>query len=322
MHRFFILTILSFFIISCNLGEDNTYGPTIYFSNEGNFEITPNDTLLLSPRITYNNNSTYIWKIDNDIVSTELEYQFIPNELKDYNLSFIVMNDNGTDTSNIKISVVKKIDFESFDNFSIKASQAVSMVPDTLTNFISKGIIFSNSINQDTTNWYGFAFSNKTAPSSSISINTLGCAYDNNNKTANYLVANCYEQYALIDFGNKSYSIKSIDIANDNFVYLVSKFGYTSADSTMHINYSTTDDVLTLKIIGLNSQKEKISEQSYNLIDCRYNNQAKFFRLNTWHTEPLYELGNVNGLLFEITSTQEQFPKYVCIDNIKLQDCH
>ena len=69
---------LTTIIVSCAKEEDYAHPPKIYFASEGSYEIALTDTITLQPRIIYDDNSKYEWIVDNDVVSSELNYEFIP----------------------------------------------------------------------------------------------------------------------------------------------------------------------------------------------------------------------------------------------------
>jgi len=313
-----ILILACGLIASCADNETEVPAPTIYFSSDGSYEISLTDTLLLSPKITYDKNSSYQWIQNGNLVATTLEYEFIPTNLTDYNLTFNVENANGSDSYDIKISVVEHIDFSEFENFAVPTKTGLYMQPDTLENFITQNATFSNVINADTTMWSGFAFSNRTSKTTTLSTSAIGCAYATTSSNA-YMAVSCYLPGAVIDF-DKQYSIKSIDITSDNFAYLVSKFGFISADSTLTIAYPAAYDYIKLHIKGLDNNGNVISEETTDLVNCCFDNPAKYTRLTEWKTVNLKSLGNVYGLKFEIESTVNDFPPFFCVDNLKLQD--
>lgn len=312
--------ILCCAFLSCNPEDKETPAPKIHFQNDGNYEISLNDTIELSPKIVYDDNSSYLWELNGDVVSTELEYQFVAPAMSDYVLTFSVVNDNGNDKHDINISCIKNITFDTFDNYVIPKKTAFVLLPDTLQTegFMVDGIKFSNSINQDTTIWGGFAFSNRTSIESLTTTKAIGCAYVLDATTSNYMSISGYGK-AIVDF-KRAYTVKSIDIANDNFAYLVSKFGYISPDTSVVISHSQQEDEFILRIYGLNAQGDDVSQVDYNLVDCQFDNPAKYIRLSSWKTLPLKDLGLIYGLRFEMISTQANFPPFACIDNIKLQD--
>ncbi|MBP5419308.1 MAG: DUF4465 domain-containing protein [Bacteroidales bacterium] len=317
------MVVLLLAVASCNSDDVVTPAPTIYFSSDGEYEIGPTDTLILEPKITYDRSSVYSWLVDGKEVSSELNLEFIPDGMREYYLTFMATNANGADTFNVHVSVVKNIEFDTFDNFTVSSKSALYMQTDTVPNeyFVANDVKFPTQINADTTMWGGMAFSNRTTTSSTLSTAAIGCAYTLNGSTStSYAAMSGYGDIMYALFTERTYSVKSIDITNDNFSYLVSKYGYTSADSTLIISHFQTDDYLRLNIYGLNFDGSDASSVSFDLVDCHYDNPAKYVRISDWTTVDLTPLGQVFGLRFELECSKENFPPFFCIDNLKLQD--
>lgn len=315
--------ILMTVVSACNNDDAVTPGPTIYFSSSGEYEIAPTDTLVLQPKITYDRNSTYAWLVDNKVVSDELNLEFVPDGMREYDLTFMISNTNGADTFNVHVSVVKNIDFDTFDNFIVPSKSALYMQTDTVPTdyFVAGDVYFPTQINADTTMWGGMAFSNRTTTSSSLNTSAIGCAYTlNGTASKSYAAMSGYGNGAYALFTERTYSVKSVDITNDNFAYLVSKYGFTSADSSLVLPHFTTNDYVKLNIYGLNFDGSDGSSVTFDLVDCAYDNPAKYVRITDWATVDLTSLGQVLGLRFEIESSQPDFPPFFCIDNLKLQD--
>ncbi|MCQ2205006.1 MAG: DUF4465 domain-containing protein [Bacteroidales bacterium] len=292
--------------------------PKIYFASDGKYEISIDDTLKLNPRIIYDRNSKYTWTANGKELSNKLDIEFVPEKQIDYLLTFKVENDNGEDEYNVNISVVNKVDFSLFDNYTIPKKSKFSMIPDTLSDFVIDDIVFSNFVNADTTMWSGFAYSNRNDIQTTVSVSTIGCAYSST-APDNYMAVSCYSPGAIIRFGRK-YTVRSIDIASDNFAYIVSKFGYVNDDGSLSVDYLKSGDYVSLHVKGLDDEGTQISEFVYDIFDCRFDRPAKYIRLSDWTTIELSSLGEVAGLQFEIESSVADFPPFFCIDNMKLQD--
>ncbi len=315
--------------VSC--GDDDAYreAPKIYFASSGTFEISPDDTLALEPRITYDYGCTYRWTdTEGTTLSTDKEYQFIPPAMKDYKLIFQVSNDLGSDAYEVNISVLLKAGFGDLENFTTKKTSVLALLPDTLPGaFRWNGIEFSNAINSDTSMWYGFAFSNKTSVLSTISNSAMGIAYATSSTTSSsdksYMAVHAYSDFATIKFG-KAYTPKSVDIANDNFIYLASKFGYmsiSSAGDTVTVSPAAKNDYYTAVISGLNENGELSGGSvEYKLVDCSFDNPAKYARSTSWTTIDLSGIGTVYGLRMSVETSMTAFPDLFCIDNLRLQD--
>ena len=316
------LLLATALLIGCEDATDTTIpAPTIYFSDSGDYEIGPEDTITLSPKITYDRNSTYCWLSGDTIISTELELDFWSTALTDYTLTFIVDNAQGSDTFVVSVSVVEHMTMSEFLNHTVTSTKALTLLPDSASDFQTDHVIFRNYIESDTSMWYSFASCNIVAELTTISTSAIGRAYDTSSSTSNaYLSAslNLIYTYATADF-DRAYTIKSVDVANDNFAYLTSKYGYTTESTT--VSSSSEDDYCRLKFVGLDANGNETRDAVYHyLIDCRYDNPAKYVRQNGWETVDLKELGTVYGLHIYFESTQNNFPQLFCIDNLKLQD--
>lgn len=317
-YRLLLLIALTCYFTSCVDEESVIPGPTIYFPQNGIYEIALTDTFTLTPKITYDYGSTYMWEREGEIVSNDREYIFIPGKLKDYNLKFSVSNDKGGDTMDVKLSVLKGIDCSKFDNFTLPKKQGLRMTSDTLVNFVYDNVVFNNVVNSDTTMWGGFAFCNITSTLQTLSTKAMGVAMASTSHDS-YLSANCEQGCAVIDFGGE-YIVKSMDVAMDNFAYLVSKFGLIATDSTIIVNSSGKNDYVRLHVLGLNENDAQLSDYCFDLVDCRYSSPTHYVRLADWKTLKLVSLGKVRKIMLTIESSQENFPPLVCIDNLKLQD--
>lgn len=307
---------------ACHDDEAKNMPPKIYFASDGNFEIAPGDTLLLEPRILYDYDSRYSWTdADGNLISQERDLLFTTSEMKDYKFLFSIENNAGADTFSISVSVQLRATFDDLDNFQTKKSSVLALLPDTLPGaFRWKGLQFANVINADTSMWYGFAFSNKTSTSSTLVASSIGTAYISSSSSSNAYMAVCAPSSIAKILFPRAYSPKSVDVANDNFIYLASKFGFTTTDSAI-VSPAAFADYYRVVVdgIGENGMTNGASV-SIDLVDCNFDNPAKYLRLTKWSTLDLTELGQVNGLLFRVETSLAGFPPLFCIDNLRLQD--
>lgn len=323
-------TIAAAALASCADDTEHQEPPKIYFASDGSFEISPADTLLLEPRITYDHGCTYRWSdADGGTISEDRELTFIPSVMKDYKLTFEVSNSLGDDKYDINVSVQLKAGFGDLDNFSTKRTSILALTPDTLPGaFRWRGIEFHNFVNSDTTLWAGFAYCNKTSTASTISNSAIGTAYaisstSSSSSDKSYMAVNAEQGAAVVIF-DRAYSPKSVDIANDNFIYLASKFGYTAVSAendTVSVSPAARGDYYTAVVEGLGpdgTPSGAIAE--FKLIDCDFDNPAKYFRSTAWNTVDLTSLGQVYGLRLRVETSLSLFPELMCIDNLRLQD--
>lgn len=315
---------------SCADDSSTQEPPKIYFASSGSFEIEPTDTLTLEPKIIYDYGCSYLWTDQTGAtISTERDLTFVPTAMKDYTLTFAVSNSLGSDEYQVGISVRLLADFSDLDNFSTKKSSVLALVPDTLPGaFRWNGIEFRNVVNADTSMWAGFAFSNRTSTVTTISSSAIGTAYATSSSSSSssdksYLAVNAEQGYAIVKF-DRAYTPKTIDIANDNFIYLASKFGYTAITSdadTVTVSPAARGDYYTAVVEGLGQDGTATGATAeLKLVDCDYDNPAKYVRSSAWNTVDLSGIGQVYGLRLSVATSLTQFPELMCIDNLRLQD--
>lgn len=307
---------------SCREDDFSNRPPKIYFASDGSFELAPGDTLTLRPQIVYDNGCAYAWTdAEGNLLSTERDLVFTSGVMRDYSLTFTAGNGVGADTFGISVSVQLRAAFDEMDNFSTKRSSVLALHPDTLLGaFRWRGVEFANATNADTSMWYGFAFSNRAATTSTTSSAVVGTAYVTGSSASSnaYLAVHASGGGARVLFP-RDYTPMSVDIANDNFVYLASKFGYTASDAVA-VEPAARGDYFRVVVEGLGPDgMPNGAAVSYSLIDCDFDNPAKYVRAATWTRLDLRGLGSVRGLLLSV-ETSTGFPALFCIDNLRLQD--
>ncbi|MEI6677219.1 MAG: PKD-like domain-containing protein [Mariniphaga sp.] len=94
---------------SCSKSGELT-GPMISMSvpSDG-FKIEMGKSLPLNPAVSNSGNSTYTWKINGEIVSTEKIFLFTPLKIGSYTLQLKVSNDVGSDNKTIQISAFSNL---------------------------------------------------------------------------------------------------------------------------------------------------------------------------------------------------------------------
>ncbi len=322
---FAMSALLSATCTSCKEDDYDTREPKIYFSSDGKYLIGPTDTLVLTPRILYDNGSGYTWqdKQTSNIISNDINLTFTSTALCDYNFLFAVDNGNGQDTASVFIRVAVLSEADSVCNCTT-STKKLYLQPDTLSGaFVSKGIVWNNVINADTTAWVGFALCNRTTIDNSIGTSTLGTAYINGTTSTNaYFAVNASDSMAKVVFPSRTYSPISIDIANDNLMFLASKFGMTTTDSVF-ISPASQGDYFRVFIEGIDANgMTNGNRASFDLIECSYDNPAKYVRHADWTTISLRTLGQCNGLLMSIESNRSEWISlpFFCVNNLILQD--
>lgn len=307
---------------SCREDDFSNRPPKIYFASGGSFEIAPGDTLTLQPRIVYDNGCAYAWTdAEGNLLSAERDLVFTSDVMRDYSLTFTAGNGVGADTFGISVSVQLRASFDEMDNFSTRRSSVLALHPDTLPGaFRWRGAAFANATNADTSMWYGFAFSNRAATTSTTSSAVVGTAYVTGSSTSSnaYLAVHASGGGARVLFP-RDYAPMSVDIANDNFVYLASKFGYTASDAVA-VSPAARGDYFRVVVEGIGADgMPNGAAVASSLIDCDFDNPAKYVRMAAWTSLDLRGVGTVRGLLFSV-ETSTGFPALFCIDNLRLQD--
>lgn len=322
MKKFIYSVLTALTLISCGEESTDDYQPKIYFKNEGVIEIGIDEEIELYPKIVYDDEKTskYIWTLDGEVISDKLKYNFTPEKMKDYTLSFEVHNKYGSDTSIVNIIVRELLDFTEIDNVTTKSkAKELIMHADEIEDYCIKvkEHRFLNNYIADTLFWGGFAYSSRTDIQNLATEQSIGCAFVTQGTTsAPYLVATNINGEPYIEFKEK-YIAKSIDIANDNYCTVLSKFGIENV-----ISEFKKGNYLKVRIYGVTDNASKALTSNYvehTLIDCDFDGPAMYFRQNSWETLNLRELGMVEGLYIDLVSNVEDFPLLCCIDNIKLQ---
>lgn len=326
-----LVALAALALAACHGDEFKRYPLKIYMTGEGALEMGPNDTLLLQPKIVYNDNATYQWTDqEGNLISTEQDLLFIPSRMADYHFTFRAQNDLGSDTIGVTVAVLLNANGDEFTNFkTLKRKSGLYMLPDTLPGaWRGEWADFANVCNADTSAWSAFAFCSKTGVQNLINEAARGTSYTPNaTKANNYFAVNASAGDARVTF-NRPYSPVSIDVANENQVYLASKFGYelvqiVEADTVTTVyEPARKDDYYRLRVYALGEGLTPTGASvAYDLIECGYDNPAKYFRLSEWHHLDLAPLGRCSGLLLDIeTSLPEALPRQFCVDNLKVQD--
>lgn len=316
-------------MMACNGTDDELPASKLYFANGGRFEVAPGDTVVFRPRITYDQNTTYTWTQNGQQVSDQKNFTFCQKAMKDYELFFEMTNDRGYDSAHIYISVQKHVTCSGLPGLKKRGGVTMRLVPDTLGPcfYHDSTIVFSNAVNADTTDWYGFAHSSRNQVQTSINAQAKGTAHitsgTEQGQKNEYMAMSCNNPLApaVITFG-REYTAKSIDVANDNLSFLLCRNGglAISGTDTTEVRPMTEGDYLRLDITGYDAQNHPTATVEYYLLDYRNGKTQNVFRLDRWATIDLRSLGAVSRLGFTMTSTREHFALNACIDNLKLQD--
>ncbi|MFT3738019.1 MAG: DUF4465 domain-containing protein [Breznakibacter sp.] len=316
---YMVFSCLIYFAVSCE-GEQETPGPTIYLTAT-EYEIDVTDTLTLSPKITYDQHSSYQWLLDGEILSTEKDLTIIPKTPQTLNLQFVVATPNGSDTCDITVQALYILDFEEFE---LEADTADYGQGGT-QSFTSKGVTFPVAYEGSGISWNGYALSTGTIKTSSNSkIRYSAYPGYGSDKSSLFMV---YHQPTdgtpmQIRFEEGvARTLKSVDVTNTSYLYYVIKNGL---DVSAKFGEGKADWYL-LTAIGYDADGLKTGETAFYLADYRDNVKTKRYMVEAWTKLDLGDLGAVNRIEFVLTSSDTDengmaTPGYFCLDNLKIVD--
>lgn len=284
---------------------------------DGGFDLHRDSSFLIEPKITYDQNSTYEWMLNDELVHTEKNLLFVDQPLGTYEYQFNVTTPNGSDTMDIPVHALNIIHFE---EFALLNEDGYHNSPENgLYDF--KHALFSNyNPTGQSEDWSGFAISKNTNKTNSTRenefsvYNTSGA--DGSKKFAVY--KHDGKDHRISFPGAEEHKLKSIEVTNSTFTYL-------SMNSSLLFDKKQNKDFYKLTITGYNANNEKVGEEEFYLADYRPTVIAQKYLIATWKTVNLTSLGAVHSLGFELSSSvdndpEKVFPKYFCLDNLKIAD--
>lgn len=199
----------------------------------------------------------------------------------------------------------------------------------TISTFTSGNVVFPNTYNGSWQGWEsGWAYSNMKDSTTAGFMNQYsartGVGYNN---SANYVVAQPGSTGSVLKF-NSIAEGKQLDgfyITNSTFAALsmangdqfAKKFGGTTGNDP---------DWFKLKITKyLGGSLQSNDTVVFYLADFRFANNSQDYILKTWQFVDLKPLGNVDSLLFTLSSSDNSFgfmntPSYFCADNFTTLD--
>ncbi len=322
---FFVLAICCI-LFSCNNEEKDMPVSEIYLDipDEG-YEVNVNDTLLISPKITYDYSSTYSWELDGKIVSTDKDIKLLPKELKSYNYVFTVENERGSVSAEIFAQSMYNSDFEDLeldeDTFSIGTEGSTSF-SSSLLNFEVNG-----DPNESST-FNGFVYSNITG-SNSDELYQLYGAYrtPDDYDSENYAVVGLSDPDLTATFTTTDgvdHLFKEMYVDNTYYNYTAIEQG-TDYSKVFGGDDGTDPDWFKITIRGYDSTGAQKGEIEFYLADHTAVTNKNDYTLEEWTSIELSDLGYVSRIELSFSSTdvfdgEMLTPAYVCIDNIKIID--
>lgn len=314
---FFNTIILSLILFTaCKDHSKVLPAPTVYLKMpEGGFDIDKDSTLIIEPKITYDEESSYEWILNEELVQTERDLVFENKALNSYNYTFTVTTPSGTDNMEIP---VHNLDIITFDDFNELNEDGYNNLADK-GYFIFDHVQFSNH-NPDANiqTWNGFAISNNTDKVSTEETNQFSVystsGADESENFSVFKESGSIAHHIVFNDG-KMHAIKSIDVNNTTLAY-----------KTMNLIFDKKDkkDFYLLTIIGYDEMGIITGKTSHYLADYRFETIAEKYIISSWETVDLSELGNVASIGFELSSSidsnaETQIPPYFCMDNLKIK---
>lgn len=350
MKRYIILQLIFLVLVvgfvSCEKDEvEKVYGPALIMNIPARVNLA--DTLKLIPEFDsifipndVDVSFEYTWKLNNNIVSTEKDYNFLPPRLGEYNLTFSASNETGNFSTTQNVIVFNLIDFEELplaDSSSYKGENG---------SFVSKEMLFPNEYTSND-DWSGFGYTNRYSPDS-LSIIDIGNRGDDaefkeyemnilakdtlfeTEISGIYKLDSNQDTITLLAFENdQEFIIESMYLANTALGFLSMKYGYNAVrmfggnpEEGSSYQHGNAEDQFIVNIDAFNATGDLVGSKKLTLADYSFyipsNDEIKYL----WNFVNLKSLGPINKLRLKITSTLKDesneivHPAYIAIDNI------
>lgn len=311
---------------SCEESQEELKAPGAYIKMpEGGYELEINDTLLLSPRITYEVNTSYEWYLDGELISEEKEITHVSNELGRMVYIFVVSNEVGSDTLEVPVSTIIRVDFNEFklskDSFDLGISGTNH--PD---GFYSKGLIFP-TIAPSQNQWRGFGLSNLKNNSVSDPNPSPHSAFAPVAKDSTFMLFRQGEEALGFYFEDgQLHRISTISVTNTSYGYLVMRNGNDEVSRFGDESTGEPNDWFLLTITGYDDLGQETGTVDFYLADYRFENKKKNYIIGDWTTVDLSSLGLVNRVEFALTSSKVDdqgktlTPQWFCLNSVKITE--
>ncbi|WP_185957396.1 DUF4465 domain-containing protein [Saccharicrinis carchari] len=288
----------------------------------GVYEVKVNDTITLSPKITYDINSTYTWMLNNELVSEEKDLRLIPKSLQYLEYTFSVKNARGAVDTLIPVQSMYLIDFDEKE----LATDSFWVNTNNISSFVSDKIRFEVNGNSTSENWTGFTYSNLIGNKSSEDMEKFSAYKKPLERTTSIFGVIMLDAYggsiSLETADGEDHLFKSISVNNTYYVYDAiqnGKHGSKRFGGTM----GTEKDWLKLTITGFNKNGTQRGSVDIMLADYTTGSNRNNSILGEWTTFNLQSIGKVSRMEFVMTSSDRDpdkinTPPFVCIDEIKI----
>lgn len=319
-----LFPILSIFFLTVSC-EDNTKeipAPTIYLKMpDMGYELEVGDSIQLSPKVTYDYNSRYLWYRNGVISGTTKTLKHKSIQLGKDVYSFVVNTPAGYDSVGIPVNTIILVNF---NDFTLPGSFDIGLtLPAETPWFSSKGILFPVEAHSET-QWTGFALSNRY--NQSITSTDIYSAYAETKTKNNFLL---YHQppspyTSAIRFNDgKDHLVGNITVCNSTLTYLVIKYG---AEGIKRFGGESNNDPdwFLLTFEGYDKNGIFKGKVDFYLADYRFDNNKRNYIITKWTSVDLTSLGEVNRITLNLTSSVKNegggmlTPAFVCIDDVKV----
>ncbi|TLX71534.1 DUF4465 domain-containing protein [Labilibacter sediminis] len=320
---YFLFIAIGILLFSCE-EHVKDIPPSEIFINmpEDGYEVRVTDTLVISPKITYDINSTYTWTVDGKVIWNEKDYTLIPDELNLFDAVFMVKNDRGSDEISIWAQSMYLTDFEDLEleNDSFWVNNEAN------TYFTSDSLKFEINGSYSAESWTGFTYSNMTGSNSEeeyekYSAYKQSASFDS--EIFGVMMQDDIQTSLIIEtIDGEDHVFKSFAVNNSYYVYDAIKSG--NHGSKIFGGEDGTDlDSLVLNIKGYTKNGLQSGTIQFYLANYTFGNNRDNYIITDWSTIDLQDLGAINRIELEISSSdvvdgKMMTPGFVCIDEFKI----
>lgn len=320
-----LLVALLVVVTSCEADKKEIPSPGIYLKMpDGGFELEVDDTLTITPKITYNYQSTYQWYLNGEKLTQEPEIVHVSKKLGKDIYSFVVETPSGKDSLVIPVSTIIQIDFKELELANNSYSRGENL-PNNSVGFSSKGLIFPvNPFGEN--QWTGFTLSSRFNQTTTSQPDIFSAYAARSTSGKFMLYSQPLSPYAASVYleNGQNRVFGSISVANSTLTYLVMRHGTESGIRRFGGTSNNEPDWFRLTIEGFTDGGVYTGKVEYYLADFRSANNRLRTMLANWATIDLTSLGEINRLSFTLDSSikndegQMLTPPFFCIDNIKI----
>ena len=327
---YLIICISTFYylIVSCEGYEKDMPPPQIFFNVQDSLvETKIGDTIYLTPKITYDLESTYKWYINKEFLSDERNIMHISETLGEILYDFTVVTPHGRDSISLIIRTIELIDFNDFNLSTNNYNIGEDLSEDE--GFVFAGLSLLNRVLPEK-KWEGFAMSyfydTKSYPN-----DTIYSVYGTNSQTNRIFTMLSLSKTSKLNAFNfnkdSSYLVGSIDVCNSTRVYNMIVYGDREIiEPFARKNEYYNGDSLFVRFNGFDALGKFTGYVDFYLADYRFEKNSDVYQIKTFTSVDLSSLGYINNIVVEMFSSLNDsegnilIPPYVCFDNIKIFD--